>query len=274
MLYKELGTTGIKIPALGLGTWKIGGGNSADRSRDREYVEVLKKAIDMGYSHLDTAEMYGDGHAEELIGEAIKGLDREELFLVSKVYPWHLERAQLERAIQGSLKRLGTDYIDLYLIHWYTSGAPLGEALETMSRAVEEGTLRYIGVSNFDTGLLRKSMELSPAPITCNQVLYNIEDRGPETGGLLEFCQREGVTLTAYSPLGEGHIGRRYRPVLQEIAKDHDATPYQVILAWLLSKDRVVAIPKSAQLGHIRENLETVELRLSREEVGKLDGQG
>ena len=140
-----------------------------------------------------------------------------------------------------------------------------------MSEAVEEGLVRYIGVSNFDTRLLRKSMELSPAPITYNQVLYNIDDRDPETGGLLGFCQKKGVTLTAYSPLSEGVISRRCRSILQEIAGDHGATPYQVVLAWLLSKDRVVAIPKSSQLGHMRENLEAVELRLTEDELRRLD---
>ena len=277
MLYRELGRTGGKIPALGLGTWGMGGWHSPDHTDDRELVGVIRQAIEMGITHIDSAEMYGAGHAEELVGQAIKGFERESLFLVTKVLPSNLKRERLLNALNGSLRRLETDYIDLYLIHWHTPGAPLREALEAMSEAVEEGLIRHIGVSNFGPTLLKKAMRLSPVPIVNNQVLYNIQDTEPEREGLLEFCQSEGITLTAYSPvkpIAEGTLSPALRRTLEDIAKEHDATIYQIALAWLLSKDGVIVIPKASSVEHVRENLGALNIRLSAEEVRRLNEAG
>jgi len=271
MLYKELGKTGKKIPALGLGTWRIGGAHTPDHGKDREYVEILKKAIEMGYTHIDTAEMYGAGHAEELVGEAIQDFERDDLFIVTKVLPTNLKRERLLCSLQASLKRLKTDYIDLYLIHWLTATSPLQEGLEAMAQAVDEGLILHAGVSNFDKTLLKKAIALSPTPLVCNQVLYNIEEREPEKDHLLSFCQKEGITLTAYSPLGKGSFGQRASAILKEIAERHHATIYQVALAWLLAKERVVTIPKASNIRHLRENLASLDIRLSKEELKRLD---
>ena len=277
MLYRKLGRTDKRIPALGLGTWGMGGWHSRDHTRDRELVGVIRAAIEMGITHIDSAEMYGAGHAEELVGEAIKGFDREKLFIVTKVLPSNLKRERLLNSLNGSLRRLVTDYIDLYLIHWHTPGAPLREALETMSEAVKEGQIRHIGVSNFGLSLLKKAMRLSPVPIVNNQVLYNIQDRKPEREGLVEFCQKEGITLTAYSPvkpIAEGTLKPELRKAVESIAEEHDATPYQIALAWLLAKDGVIAIPKTSTVEHVQENLGALNVRLRAEEILMLDEAG
>ena len=277
MLFRELGRTGKKIAAIGLGSWGMGGWHTPDYSRDREFVELIQRAIEMGITHIDSAEMYGSGHAEELIGKAIRGFERDSLFLVTKVLPSNLEPNRLLNSLKGSLQRLSTDYIDLYLIHWHTPGAPLKEALETMSWAVEEGLIRYVGVSNFSPTLMKEAMRLSPTPIVNNQVLYNIADRGVEKEGLLEVCHKEGVTLTAYSPvkpLAEGTLSPRLKDILEEVSGQHGATPYQIAIAWLLSKEGVVTIPKVSSVEHLRENLEALSLRLKPEEIRALDEAG
>jgi len=274
VVYKELGKTGKMIPAIGLGTWGIGGFETPDYSRDDEYVELLKKAIEMGYTHIDTAEYYGAGHTEELVGRAIKFFRREDLFIVSKVWPNHLRRDDLLRSLEATLRRLDTDYVDLYLIHWPNPEVPLEETLDAMAEGVRMGLIKHVGVSNFDRDLLEEAVHKSREPIVCDQVLYNIEDRGPERTGLLQYCQENGITLVAYSPLKRTKLSEEARKVLERVASKHGATIYQVMLAWLISKPAVVAIPKAGSLEHLRENLEALNLKLTEEELAELDELG
>lgn len=274
MVYKELGKTGKMIPAIGLGTWGIGGFETPDYSRDDEYFELLKKAIEMGYTHIDTAEYYGAGHTEELVGRAIKFFRREDLFIVSKVWPNHLRRDDLLRSLEATLRRLDTDYVDLYLIHWPNPEVPLEETLDAMAEGVRMGLIKHVGVSNFDRDLLEEAVHKSREPIVCDQVLYNIEDRGPERTGLLQYCQENGITLVAYSPLKRTKLSEETRKVLERVASKHGATIYQVMLAWLISKPAVVAIPKAGSLEHLRENLEALNLKLTEEELAELDELG
>lgn len=274
MVYKELGKTGKMIPAIGLGTWGIGGFETPDYDRDDEYVELLKKAIEMGYTHIDTAEYYGAGHTEELVGRAIKFFRREDLFIVSKVWPNHLKRDDLLRSLEATLRRLDTDYVDLYLIHWPNPEVPLEETLDAMAEGVRMGLIKHVGVSNFDRDLLEEAVHKSREPIVCDQVLYNIEDRGPERTGLLQYCQENGITLVAYSPLKRTKLSEETRKVLERVALKHGATIYQVMLAWLISKPAVVAIPKAGSLEHLRENLEALNLKLTEEELAELDELG
>lgn len=274
MVYKELGKTGKMIPAIGLGTWGIGGFETPDYDRDDEYVELLKKAIEMGYTHIDTAEYYGAGHTEELVGRAIKFFRREDLFIVSKVWPNHLRRDDLLRSLEATLRRLDTDYVDLYLIHWPNPEVPLEETLDAMAEGVRMGLIKHVGVSNFDRDLLEEAVHKSKEPIVCDQVLYNIEDRGPERTGLLQYCQENGITLVAYSPLKRTKLSEETRKVLERVALKHGVTIYQVMLAWLISKPAVVAIPKAGSLEHLRENLEALNLKLTEEELAELDELG
>jgi len=259
MIFKELGSTGENIPALGLGTWGIGGYEAPDHSRDKQTIALLEEAIEMGYTHIDTAEYYAAGHTEELIGEAIQSFAREKLFIVSKVWPTHLSSKDLPKALKGSLKRLNTDYIDLYLIHWYNPDILLKESLSAMAEMKKLGFIRHIGVSNFNTNQLKSAIAVSSEPIVCNQVLYNIEDREPEKE-LLPFCQKNDITLTAYSPLRRKVISENVKNILEKASRKYNVSIYQIMLAWLLSKERVVTIPKAASVEHLKENLQSLEL--------------
>ena len=271
MLFKELGKTGRQIPALGLGTWGIGGFETPDYSKDEEYVQILEKAIEMGFTHIDTAEYYAAGHTEEIVGKAMKKFNRSDLFIVSKVWPNHLRERELLSSLENSLRRLQTNYIDLYLIHWPNPDIPLEETFTAMARAVDEGLIKYVGVSNFDRKLLEEAISKSKVPIVCDQVLYNVEERGPEKDGLLNFCQKEGITLTAYSPLNRGILSMKVKNELEKISKKYGATIFQIMLAWLISKNKVVAIPKAGKIEHLRENLKALDLRLSEEEIRLID---
>ena len=270
MIYRRLGDTNEEIPAIGLGTWEIGGRETPDYSKDREQIDVIVRAIEMGYSHIDTAEYYAGGHTEEIIGDAIGLFDRSELFITSKVWPSHLRRNELHKALDDSLKRLKTDYVDLYLIHWPNPDIPLQETLEAMSQEVESGRIRFIGVSNFDVNLLKRALSLSPKPIVNNQVLFNIEDR-QAMYELLPLCQKEGITLTAYSPLKRNLLSNSSKEILEGMAKKYYASTQQIMLAWLLAKDGVVVIPKASKIDHLKSNMDSRNIALSHEDLKLLD---
>ncbi|WP_055430376.1 aldo/keto reductase, partial [Thermococcus thioreducens] len=189
------------VTAVGMGTWGIGGKESPDHSRDRESVEALKYGIELGINLIDTAEFYGKGHSEELVGKAIQGFEREELFIVSKVWPTHFGYESAKKAARASARRLGT-YIDLYLLHWPVDNFErIEETLHALEELVDEGLIRYIGVSNFDLELFKRSQEaMRKYGIVANQVKYSLRDRWPETSGLLDYMKREGIALMAYTP--------------------------------------------------------------------------
>ncbi|MFO7881471.1 MAG: aldo/keto reductase [Kosmotogaceae bacterium] len=266
MIYKELGKTGEKIPAIGLGTWGIGGLENADRTNDSQLIKTIEKAIGIGYKLIDTAEYYASGHTEELVGEAIKNFNRDKLFIVTKVWPNHLSKIELPKALSGSLKRLNLDYVDLYLIHWPSSEIPLNETLEVMMEVKSKGLIKHVGVSNFDTSLLEKAIEISDYQVVNNQVLFNMEHREPERE-LLPYCIEQGITLTAYSPLERTNLSSETRRKLTVVANNHNSSIYQLMLAWLLNKERVLTIPKSTNINHLRENLKAADIKLSSDEL-------
>ena len=268
MQYEPL-PDGSHIPVLGLGTWQMGGGGRADYSRDDEMVEIIEQAIEMGYTHIDTAESYGKNHCEELVGRAIKAFDRDELFITTKVAPDHLRYDDVHTAIRGSLQRLDTDYVDLYLIHWPNEQIPLTETFRALNELVAGGKVRRVGVSNFDVDLMQQSMDLCDTPIATNQVRYNLLDRTPVNNGVLDFCQRTGILLTAYSPVKGGVLSHN---TVVEIAEAHGASPAQVALAWLIRQPQVITIPMSQDLDHLRDNLGALSLNLSADEIAQLDG--
>lgn len=259
---------GSPIPVLGLGTWMIGGDTRPDYSQDREMVQLIATAIEMGYTHIDTAEYYGGGHTEELIGQAIQGMDRASLFITSKVWPEHFKRDQLHRSLDRSLKSLGTDYVDLYLLHWPSDRVPLAETMQAMNEALADGRIRRMGVSNFDVALMQQAQSLAHAPLVTNQVSYSLLNREPAHDGVLAHCRAAGMLLTAYSPLRGGVI---HQPAIQEIAQKHDCTPAQVALQWLLRQPGVITIPKSANPSRLQENLDALDLQLSEEDVARLE---
>ena len=254
---------GVVVSALGLGTWHMG----EDPRRAGQEVEALRHGLDEGLTLIDTAEMYAEGGAEEIVGEAIAGR-RDEVFLVSKVYPWNASRKGTIAACERSLARMRTDRLDLYLLHW-RGEHPLAETVEAFETLQEAGKIGAWGVSNFDLADMEELMEV-PGGGNCvaNQVLYNLSRRGVEYD-LLPWCQHRGIAVMAYSPIEQGSLARN--ETLIHIAKAYQATPAQVALAFLLERDGVIAIPKSSHPQRVTENREAADLDLTDEDLDALD---
>jgi diketogulonate reductase-like aldo/keto reductase len=253
---------GRDVPALGQGTWRMG-----ERGGDRRaQAEALRLGLDLGLSLIDTAEMYGEGGAEEVVAEAI-ARRRDEVFLVSKVYPHNASRRRLPQALDASLKRLKVERLDLYLLHW-RGGVALAETVEAMETAQAAGKIARWGVSNLDVDDLE---ELGPALADCatDQVLWNLEARGVEFD-LLPFCAKHAIPVVAYSPIGQGGTLLQ-DPALEIIAARHEATTAQVALAFVLSRPGVIAIPKASDPAHVRENAAARALRLTPLDFKELD---
>jgi len=255
--------SGDTVPVLGQGTWCLGD----DRRRRADEIRALQQGIDLGMTLIDTAEMYGDGLSEELVGEAIAGR-RDEVFLVSKVLPENASAKGTVAACERSLRRLRTDTIDLYLLHW-RGGVPLAETLAGFERLVRDGKIRHWGVSNLDLGDMQELLALPGGDgVQTNQVLFNVSRRGIEFD-LLPWCRARRMPVMAYSPIEQGRILRD--PALRAIADRHGATPAQVALAWLARQDGVIVIPKAGTAGHVRENHGALGLGLSASDLAELD---
>jgi diketogulonate reductase-like aldo/keto reductase len=255
--------SGEAIPVLGQGTWELGEA-SGDRA---EELRTLQVGLDLGLTLIDTAEMYGDGAAEELVAEAIDGR-RDDVFLVSKVLPQNASRHGTIEACERSLERLQTDRLDLYLLHWRGS-LPLEPTIHAFTELVEAGKIRHWGVSNFDAIDLAEVMEIAGGDaVESDQVLYNLFSRGIEAE-LLPWCRDQGTPIMAYSPIHRGQLVEN--DIVVAIAEKHDATPAQVALAWVLRDDDVCAIPKSSIHEHVRENHGALDLQLDHEDLALLD---
>jgi diketogulonate reductase-like aldo/keto reductase len=260
----------LQIPKIGFGTWTIGGRSAADPTWDERSLFALHSALEMGYTHFDTAEAYAAGHAEELLGRAIRelGVPREALFITSKVSPEHLKFEEFMSSCENSLRRLGMDYLDLYLIHWPIAGMKLEETFRALNKLVQVGIVRHLGVSNFKLKLLKEAVALSETPLLTNQVSYSIPDRTYQNNGVLEFCQQNELLLTAYSPVK--HRAIKTHKALRAIARSLEATPQQIALAWLTTQPRVITIPMSFNPQHQVENLEAADILLSPAEMEQL----
>ena len=264
-LLKPFGATGRDVACIGQGTWMM-------EREPRAAVAALRAGIEAGATHIDTAEIYGDGAVERLVGEALQGI-RDRVFLVSKVDPAHASRAGVIRACEASLGRLGTDHLDLYLLHWETSH-PLAETFAGFEDLVTAGKIRYWGVSNFREAALAEAVEVAgPDRIACDQVKHHLHDRRIERA-LVPLCERHGIAVVGYSPFGSGKFipentaaGR----VLAEVAAELGATPRQVALAFLLRTCRGFVIPKAVKLQHVAENVAAGKLKLDEEMVARLD---
>lgn len=255
--------SGDKVPVLGLGTWRMG-----ERKHERTAeVAAIRLGLDLGIRLIDTAEMYGEGGAEEMLSEAVAGR-RDDIFLVSKVYPHNASRKGAIAACERSLKRLKTDRLDLYLLHWRGS-VPLTETVEAFETLRKDGKIRQWGVSNLDTSDMEE-LESVPAGPNCasNQVLYHLDSRGIEWS-LLPRCQKAGVMVMAYSPLGQGPLLRK--SILKKIADKHEVDAAAVALAWVLRHSGVIAIPKAVKPDHVRANMKGLDVKLDAEDLKQLD---
>jgi diketogulonate reductase-like aldo/keto reductase len=256
---------GETVPALGQGTWYMGE-RRGDAGRE---AAALRLGVDLGMTLIDTAEMYASGGAEEVVAQAVSGI-RDRVFIVSKVLPQNASRSGVPAACERSLKRLRTDRIDLYLLHW-RGGHPLAETVAAFEALKTAGKIRYWGVSNFDTGDMKELFGV-PGGAGCasNQVLYHPESRGIEFD-LLAWCADLGIPVMAYSPLGH-HVRRLLGSrALQEVARRHDATPAQVAIAWGMRSGRVISIPKAADAAHVRENAAAAAIELTAEDLAAID---
>lgn len=251
------------IPVLGQGTWHLG----EDPLRRVDELAAIRLGIELGMTLIDTAEMYGEGESERLVGEAIRG-HRDDVFLVSKVLPHHATRRGTVAACNGSLHRLGTEQLDLYLLHW-RGAVPLEATLEGFDVLLQAGKIRYWGVSNFDLSDMEELVGLpGGAAVTTDQVLYNLAKRGIEWD-LMPWCRSRGIPIMAYSPIEQGRLVGI--PELERVAARHRATPAQVALAWVIAHDLVTAIPKAGDPRHVSENRAAVDLRLTEEDLAELD---
>lgn len=265
---RRLNRTEVELPAIGMGTWNLAPPDTyapahVDR---RKVIAIIKVGIDLGLTHIDTAESYGDGEAELIVAEAIKGI-RGQVFLASKVEPAHYRYEDVLKAAGDSCRRLGTDWIDLYQLHAPSSRVPIEETMRAMDRLVDDGTIRFIGVSNFSVDQLTDAQKvMSEHPIVSNQVKYNLIDREIEKD-LLPYTQKQGVTIAAYSPFDTGRLLATSSSALdrlREVAQENQKSPTQVCLNWLVSKKGVVTIPKAIQQEHVRENAEATGWKLRR----------
>ena len=259
MRNKPFGWTGVHVPVIGQGTWHMG-----ESPRDRaDEVAALRAGLALGMTHIDTAEIYGSGRAEEIVAEVMQGRQRSDVFLVSKVAPRHASYEGTIRAAEESLRRLRTDYLDLYLLHW-PGPHPIGDTMRAMETLVGAGKIRYLGVSNFDVDELREAMgALTRERIACNQVLYNLGTRGIERD-LLPFCEREGIAVVGYTPFGDWpRTGSAGRAVLEQVAARHGAEAHQVALRFLTRTPALFAIPKARERAHVRDNAGSADLQLN-----------
>jgi len=262
---REFGSSGVRVPVIGQGTWQMEGD---DR---QSAIEALRAGIDLGMTHIDTAELYGSGRVEQLVAEAIAGR-RDELYLVSKVMPSNASRAGTIRACEQSLKRLRTDRLDCYLLHW-PGNHPLAETIDAFEQLRADGKIRAWGVSNFDERELERALEIAgPGKIACNQVLYNLAQRDIEHA-VVPWCEAHGVAVVGYTPFG----GSRFPPAgrsgkaLVEVAERHGASPYQVALAFLTRAPTLFAIPKASSPKHVRDNAAAANLALDPADIAALD---
>jgi diketogulonate reductase-like aldo/keto reductase len=255
--------SGERVPALGIGTWQL----AEKRAGRAEEIATLRLAIDLGATLIDTAELYGEGSTETLVGEALAGR-REEVFLVSKVHPRNASREGVVAACERSLVRLRTDRIDLYLLHWLGE-VPFAETLQAFLDLEKQGKIRYFGVSNFDLGEMRKLWGLASAhAVATNQVLYNLQHRAPEVD-LFPWLRERHIPVMAYSPFDHGGLLRNAE--LASFAERHGMSPAQAALAWLLAREDVIAIPKTARRERLQEDLEALDHPLGSAQLRELD---
>lgn len=269
MIYKNLGA-GYQIPAIGLGTWEMGGRETPDESQNHKYLDSIQFAISAGLSHIDTAAYYGDGHSERLVGQSIQAFNRSQIFITTKVWHTQLRKNDLLTSAYKSIERLKTNYIDLLLIHFPNPDVPHAESMEALNLLVEQKLVHHIGVSNYTVPQLIDALKYSTAPIVANQVEYSLNARnvGLYTQNMeseiIPFCLQNNILVIAWRPLGKGKL-LQLKPsdLLSKLAIKYGKTPAQIALNWVANKPGVITIPKATSQQHIIENVQAVDWNLS-----------
>ena len=260
--------SGFKLPVFGYGTWQVGGREERDPDNDdKADINAIKTAIEMGITHIDTAEIYASGHAEELVGEAIRGFDRSTLIIATKVWSSNLRYSDLINSCRQSLKRLGTDYADIYLIHYPNSSIDIRESMEAMNHLVEKGYIRHIGLSNFSVSEFREAQGCTANKIVCNQVYYNLAHKSPAVDGTIEYAKENDVMIVAWRPVEKGLFSRTKDSILEKLGKKYGKTGSQIGINWLISQDNVVTISKSRNIRHLKENLGALNWKMDKPDM-------
>jgi len=263
--------SGFEMPVLGIGTYTFGGEHEADYSKDDEWIRTIKDALGAGYTHIDTAEIYGNGHSEELVAKAIEDYDRKTLFITTKVYHNHFKYDEVITSAKASLKRLKVEYVDLYLLHSFNPGVPLKETMAAMNELVDMGLVKNIGVSNFNSRQLEEAQKCSKAKIVVNQMKYSLwASIGPDVD-TFAYCQKNDIMVTAYKIFGRGKITSDKIPLLVDIGNKYGKTDAQVIISWVLSKKNFVAIFTAMEKNYLKENMEALNFQLNEEDIKLLD---
>ena len=260
---------GFELPVYGMGLSRMGGNDEADYSQDEKWVHAIKNAIDAGITHFDTAEVYAAGHNEELLGRAIKSTDRSKLFVASKVWASHQTYDGIMRSCEGSLKRLGTDYLDLYMMHSFPEpDKPITEVMRALNELADQGVIKNIGASNFTVNRFKAAQAASAHKIVCNQLHYNVKFREPEYREILNYCQESDVLLVAWKPLQRGGLSEAN--ILDEMAIKYGKTWRQVAINWLISQQNVVTICKTSSPDHLGENLGALDWAMNPEDIERI----
>jgi diketogulonate reductase-like aldo/keto reductase len=269
LIFKRFGPTGSDVSVIGQGTWDV----PESGARMSEALQAIRRGVDLGMTHVDTAEMYGSGRVEEVLGEAIAGIERDRLFITSKVLPANATYDGTIEACERSLRRMNLEYVDLYLLHW-PSNHPLEGTMRALETLVEQGKTRFIGVSNFDVDdMLEARSYLRSVPLACNQVLYHLRERGIEHR-LVPQARKLDIAVVAYTPFGRGqfpHAETKGGAALKRIAAKYGATPRQVILAFLTRASNVFAIPKASRIPHVEENAGAASVVLDDADCAAID---
>ena len=275
MRYVELGKTGEKIPVLGQGLWGLSQlkGFFKGKNYYEQIKSALRRGIELGMTNIDTAELYGLGKAEKVLGELIREYPRDNLFITSKLFPIHFSKKSMKKTANRSLKRLGIDYLDLYLIHWPSKFISIRKEMNVLETLVNEGKTRYIGVSNFSVKQFKKAQEsLKKEELVNNQLHINITNQ-EQIHKSLSYYQRNGITVTAYSPLahkGYTKLEGKIKEVLEEFAIKYNSTIQQIAIAWLINHENIISIPKAFNIDHVEDNAKAAEISLLQEDIERI----
>lgn len=267
--------SGFEMPIFGLGTWQMRGKTERDLQNDDEAdIVAIRQAIDAGITHIDTAEMYAAGHAEELVGQGIQGYDRSKLFLTSKISPDHFAFADVRVTLEATLKRMQTDYLDLYLLHRPNPAIPIEQTMRALDILKDEELIKNIGVCNFTVERFEEAQFYAQSQIVANQLHLNLLYREPERKGLIEYCQNNDVMCIAWRPVQKGILtSSSNNPLLEELCQKYQKTPSQIAINWLISQNNIVTLSKMRSKEHLEENLGALGWQMDEEDIQKLDSE-